>query len=80
MIGVVKLNGKEKLYELDQVGETTCCGKRPAVEDDLQRKTTFAGSLHAAYSALRHFFLNRSEFCQKLIGYVISELRRQKCV
>ena len=26
------------------------------------------------------FFLNRSEFRQKLIGYVISELRRQKCV
>ena len=57
MIGVVKLNGKEKLYELDQVGETTCCGKRPAVEDDLQRKTTFAGSLHAAYSALRQFYI-----------------------
>ena len=26
------------------------------------------------------FFLNRSEFRQKLIGYVITELRRQKCV
>ena len=26
------------------------------------------------------FFLNRSEFRQKLIGYVFSELRRQKCV
>ena len=25
-------------------------------------------------------FLDRSEFRQKLIGYVISELRQQKCV
>ena len=36
--------------------KTNFGGRRPSVEDNLQRKTTFAGSLHAAYSALRHFF------------------------
>ena len=35
--------------------EDTFCGRRPLVEDNLQWKTTFFASLHAAYSALRHF-------------------------
>ena len=30
-------------------------GRQPLVEDDLQWKTPFSGSLHAAFSALRHF-------------------------
>ena len=33
-------------------------GRWPAMEDDLKRKMTFAGSFYAAYSALRYFFFN----------------------
>ena len=36
--------------------KTTFGERRPAVEEDLEWKTTFVGFLHAAYSALWHFF------------------------
>ena len=35
------------------------------MEDTLQWKTTFVESLHAAYSAMRHFF---QYICQKIFG------------
>ena len=31
------------------------CGRPPSVEEDIQWKTTFGGSLRAASFALRHF-------------------------
>ena len=50
------VGGRQPLMEDDHRWKTTCGGRGPAVEDDLQRKPNFAGSLHAAYSALRHFY------------------------
>ena len=47
--------------------KTTFGERRPAVEEDLQWKTTFVGSLHAAYSALRHFY----SLCRSLRTYHI---------
>ena len=41
-------------------GRTSFGRRWPSVEDDLWWKTTCAESLHAAYSALRHFFSNTS--------------------
>ena len=49
--------GRWPLVEDDLWWKTTFSGRRPSVENDLWCKKTFIGSLHAAYSALRHFFL-----------------------
>ena len=56
--GKTTFGGRQPLVEDDLRWKMTCGVRRPAVEDDLQWKTTFAGSLHAAYSALRHFLIN----------------------
>ena len=41
-------------WEDDLWRKTTIGGRQPSVEDDLEWKTPFSGSMHAAYSALRH--------------------------
>ena len=54
--------GRHPLVEEDLWWRTAFGERQPSVEDDLlveddlRWKTTFSGSLHAAYSALRHFF------------------------
>ena len=58
--------GRQPLVEDDLRRKTTFCGRRCLLEDNLRRKTTFGGrrlslkedlrrTLHAVYSALRHF-------------------------
>ena len=51
----ITFGGRQPSVEDDLLWETTFGGRRPLVEDDVQWKMTFVGSLHAAYSALRHF-------------------------
>ena len=38
------------------------------MEDDLRWKTTFIGSLDAAYSALRHFSISGSDVTDVMVG------------
>ena len=49
--------GRQPLVEDNLWWKMTFGGIQPAMEDDLQWKITFIGSLHTAYSALRHFFV-----------------------
>ena len=49
--------GRRPLVEEDLRWKMTFGGRRPLVEDDLQWKTTYTGSLHGAYSALRHVLI-----------------------
>ena len=53
-------NGRRSLVEYDLWWKMTFSRRQPSVEDHLWWKTTLVGSLHAAYSALRHFSLKVS--------------------
>ena len=59
------LSGRQPLVEDDLLWKTTFVERQSSVEDNLwwrttfgslKWKTTFGGSLHAAYSAFRHFW------------------------
>ena len=52
----------------------TCGGRRPAVKDNLQRRMTFAGSLHAAYSALRHFLKTALDIWQYFVLFSLQNI------
>ena len=63
--------GRQPLVEDDRWWKTTFCGRQPLLKDDLRWKTTIigrhpavghCGSLHAAYSALWHFYLVNKTF------------------
>ena len=57
MVGGIQPSVEKHLVEDALWLKMTFSRRRPWVEDDLQWKTTFSGSLYAAYSAFQHFFL-----------------------
>ena len=57
------LDGRRPPMEDDLCWKAISGERPPAVKDNLQWKMTFAGSLHAAYSALRHFYWD----CNKIL-------------
>ena len=59
--GKMTFGRKWPLVEDELRWKTTLNGRRPLVEDNHRWKMTFVGSLHAAYSALWHFFDNQSQ-------------------
>ena len=61
LVGRRPLVGRWPSVENDLWWKMTLNGRRPLVEDNHRWKMTFVGSLHAAYSALWHFFDNQSQ-------------------